>query len=108
MTVSAAADADAANDTATVTHAVSGGDYGSEAAADVSVTVSDDETVSTGVVLSVNPETVSEDAVATTVTVTGTLNHAPRLADTVVTVTVAMPATLRRRERITGPSGTSR
>ena len=78
------------NDTATVTHAVSGADYGTNnvAAGDVSVTVSDDETVSTGVVLSVNPETVSEDAVATTVTVTGTLDHAPRLADTVVTVTV--------------------
>ena len=74
VTVSAAADADATNDTATVTHAVSGGDYGSEAVADVSVTVSDDETVSTGVVLSVNPEKVSEDAVTTTVTVTGTLD----------------------------------
>ena len=73
-----------------MSHAVSGADYGTNnvTAADVSVTVSDDETVSTGVVLSVNPETVSEDAVATTVTVTGTLDHAPRLADTVVTVTV--------------------
>ena len=52
------------------------------------MTVTDDETVSTGVVLSVNPETVSEDAGATVVTVTGTLNHAPRLAETVVTLTV--------------------
>ncbi len=88
VTVSAAADTDAVNDTAVVTHAVSGADYGTVTAADVSVTVSDDETVSTGVVLSVNPEKVSEDAVTTTVTVTGTLDHAPRLADTVVTVTV--------------------
>ena len=46
VTVSAAADTDAVNDTATVTHAVSGGDYGTETASDVSVTVTDDETVS--------------------------------------------------------------
>ena len=88
VTVSAAADTDAVNDAATVTHAVAGGDYGTETASDVAVTVTDDETVSTGVVLSVNPETVSEDAGATVVTVTGTLNHAPRLAETVVTLTV--------------------
>ena len=88
VTVSAAADTDAVNDTATVTHAVAGGDYGTVTASDVAVTVTDDETVSTGVVLSVNPETVSEDAGATVVTVTGTLNHAPRLAETVVTLTV--------------------
>ena len=55
VTVSAAADTDAVNDTATVSHAVSGGDYGTNnvTASDVAVTVSDDETVSTGVVLSV-------------------------------------------------------
>ena len=88
VTVSAAADTDAVNDTATVTHAVAGGDYGTVTASDVAVTVTDDETVSTGVVLSVNPATVSEDAGATVVTVTGTLNHAPRLAETVVTLTV--------------------
>ena len=88
VTVSAAADTDAADDTAVVSHAVSGGDYGTVTASDVSVTVTDDETVSTGVVLSVDPSTVSEDAGATVVTVTGTLNHAPRLADTDVTLTV--------------------
>ena len=86
QTVSAAADTDAADDTATVAHAVSGGDYGSVTAADVAVTVSDDGTVSTGVVLSVNPTSVSEDAGATEVT--GTLDHAARLADTAVTVAV--------------------
>ena len=90
VTVSAAADTDAVNDTATVSHAVSGADYGTNnvTASDVSVTVTDDETVSTGVVLSVNPASVSEDAGATVVTVTGTLDHAPRLADTAVTLTV--------------------
>ena len=88
VTVSAQDDADAVNDTATVAHTVSGADYGTVTAEDIAVTVGDDETVSTGVVLSVAPASVSEDAGATVVTVTGTLDHAPRLADTVVTVTV--------------------
>ena len=44
MTVSAAEDGDASQDTATVTHTVSGGDYGSVTADDVSVTVTDDDT----------------------------------------------------------------
>ena len=88
VTVSAQDDADAVNDTATVAHTVSGADYGTVTASDVSVTVTDDETVSTGVVLSVNPEKVSEDAGATEVTVTAALNHAPRLVETAVTVTV--------------------
>ena len=46
VTVSAAQDADADDDAATVSHAVSGGDYASETASDVSVTVSDDDPVS--------------------------------------------------------------
>ena len=76
VTVSAQDDADAATDTATIGHAVSGGDYGvnSVTADDIAVTVSDDETVSTQVTLTVNPASVSEDAGATEVTVTGTLN----------------------------------
>ena len=41
VTVSAAEDGDSAQDTATVTHTVSGGDYGSVTADDVSVTVND-------------------------------------------------------------------
>ena len=76
------------NDTATVTHTVSGGDYGTVTASDVAVTVTDDETVSTGVTLTVDPATLDEGDGATVVTVTGTLNHAPRLARDAVTVTV--------------------
>ena len=51
VTVSAAQDADAAADMATVEHTVSGGDYGANSvtAQTVTVTVNDDETVSTGV-----------------------------------------------------------
>ena len=88
VTVSAAEDTDAVNDTATVSHAVAGGDYGSETAADVAVTVGDNETASTAVALTVSPASVSESADATTVAVTGTLNNAPRTSDTAVTVTV--------------------
>ena len=89
VTVSAAPDADAANDRATVSHAVSGGGYGSVAAADVAVTVADDETASTGVTLTVSDEAVGEDAGATAITVTGTLNGAPGTSDRAVTVSVS-------------------
>ena len=43
VTVSAKQDDDAADDTATVTHTVSGADYGSVSASDVAVTVTDDD-----------------------------------------------------------------
>ena len=62
VTVQTAQDADALNDTATLAHAVSGADYGTVTAASVTVTVRDDETVSTGVVLTVNPSRLSEGA----------------------------------------------
>ena len=61
VTVTAAQDVDASNDAATVRHAVSGADYAAVTATSVTVTVSDDETVSTGVVLTVDPATVSEE-----------------------------------------------
>ncbi len=89
VTVSAAQDADAANDAATVSHAVSGGDYSSVTAPDVEVTVEDQGSASADVVLSVSPGTVDEDGGATTVTVTGTLVGAPRTSNTAVTVSVS-------------------
>ena len=89
VTVEAAEDADAVNDTATVSHTVAGADYTSVAADDVTVTVSDNETASTAVTLSAAPSTVSESAGATTVTVTGTLNHAPLESAQTVTVSVS-------------------
>ena len=87
MTVTAAQDADASNDAATIRHAVTGADYATVTAASVTVTVTDDETVSTGVVLTVAPVTVSENAATTTVTVTATLNQPDRRQ-------------LRRRQRV--------
>ena len=55
VTVSTAQDLDAVDDTAVIGHVVSGGDYGSVAAASVDVTVDDDETASSGVTLTVSP-----------------------------------------------------
>ncbi|MYF94987.1 MAG: hypothetical protein F4210_05680, partial [Holophagales bacterium] len=89
VTVSAAEDADAEGDTATITHAVAGADYGSEDAASVAVTVTDNETASTGVALSVEPDSVSENAGATSVTVTGALNAAPLTSEKTVSVSVS-------------------
>ena len=90
VTVSAAQDADAENDTATISHAVAGADYVANGvtAADVAVAVTDDETASNQITLSVNESAVDEDAGATTVTVTGTLNGAAQLSDVPVTVFV--------------------
>ena len=88
VTVEAAHDADADADTATIEHAVSGGDYGSVNAADVVVTVTEDETASSKVTLTVSAPTVAEDAGATQVTVTAELDATPRTSATVVTVSV--------------------
>ena len=90
VSVSAGEDADADNDTATLTHTVSGADYGANGvtAADVTVTVSDDETASTRVALAVSGETVDEAAGATEVTVTATLDSAPRSSATAIRVSV--------------------
>ena len=47
VTVTAAHDSDAVDDSATISHAVAGGDYGAVTAASVTVTVDDDETADT-------------------------------------------------------------
>ena len=63
VTVSAAEDGDASQDTATVTHTVSGGDYGSVTADDVAVTVTDDDTP--GVTVAPTSLTVAEGGTGT-------------------------------------------
>ena len=88
VTVEAAHDADAEVDTATIEHAVSGGDYGSVNAADIVVTVTEDERASSKLTLTVSTPTVAEDAGATQVTVTAELDAVPRASATVVTVSV--------------------
>ena len=82
VTVTAAHDGDAADDAATVSHSASGGGYDAVTVADVSVTGEDDDAASTVVALSALPETVDEDAGATSVEVTATLDAAPRTSDT--------------------------
>ena len=63
VTVRASEDADSAQDTATVTHTVSGGDYASVTASDVAVTVTDNDTA--GVTVSPTMLTVPEGSTAT-------------------------------------------
>ena len=88
VTVRAAEDLDATDDTAEIGHTVSGGDYGSETAPSVTVTVDDDEFASTGLRLSANIKEVLESAGATAITVTAALNDGSRLSDTPVEVSV--------------------
>ena len=82
VTVKAGEDADAKNDSVTLTHTATGGEYAS-VSADLAVTVDDDETVS--IVLSKTDLTVEEED-ATGETYTVKLSHEPSVE---VTVTVS-------------------
>ena len=64
------------------------GSAGGLAVTGTALTIADDETVSTGVTLSVTPESVREDAGGTTVTVTAELDADARPSATPVTVAV--------------------
>ena len=88
VTVTPTPDTDANNETATITHVVTGGDYGTVQAAAVSVTVTDDERPSTAVTLSVDPAEVRESQPEQEVTVTGRLNGATLPTPTEVSVEV--------------------
>ena len=55
----------------------------------VELTLSDDDTASTGIVLTLDPATVAENGGPKTVTVTATLNAGTRTEDMVVQVSVA-------------------
>ena len=90
VTVTAGEDSDAEpDDPVTLTHTVSGGDYASVAADEVVVTIGDDDTTSTEIELTLDPQQVTEGGGAQTVRVTAMLNAATRIADTVVRVTIA-------------------
>ncbi len=91
VTVRAAQDVDAAGDTATVSHTVSGGDYGANGvtAASVQIRVTDDDTPSTGVTLTVMPGRVGEGEGQTPLSVTGKLNGAALAADRAVSLSVS-------------------
>ena len=90
VTVTARQDEDAEDDTVTIVHAVSGADYEANGvtADAVSVTIDDDDRVSTGVDLSVSHTSFDEDASFTGVVVTGTLNGIARAEPTTLTLSV--------------------
>ena len=94
VTVTGLQDDDEEDEEATLTHTVSGGDYGADSSLTsrmptVGVTVEDDEAESTAVTLTVSPEAVDENEdEPVTVRVTGTLNKKPLEADIDVTLTV--------------------
>ena len=73
VTVTAAQDGNATDDTATLANTAEGGGYDGESA-DVAVTVTDDETAPTAIALTVSPASVREDDAQTEVTVTATLD----------------------------------
>ncbi len=87
VTVTAPQDADGADEAAVVAHDATGGDYADESA-QVTVRVADDETPSTAVALTARPAAVAEDGGEREVTVTATLDAAPRKSETAVAVTV--------------------
>ena len=94
VTVTGLQDDDEEDEEATLTHTVSGGDYGADSSLTsrmptVGVTVEDDEAESTAVTLTVSPEAVDENEdEPVTVRVTGTLNKKPLEADIDVTIMV--------------------
>ena len=86
--VTAAEDADAADDSAVISHRVGGADYASVTASSVAVTATDNDLASTGVTLSLTPMSVAEAAGATPVTVTASLSDGARTSDTEIRVSV--------------------
>ena len=68
--------------TTTIAHTVSavGTDYASEAAEGVTVTVTDDDAAPSGITLTANPDSVTENGGAKTITVTAAVNGATRYA----------------------------
>ena len=94
VTVSAAEDVDADDESAQIDHSVAGADYGSNSvtADAVAVTVADDETPTTAVVLQAAPATIAEGGGDQTITVTATLDEAPFKEDTTVELAVGADA----------------
>ena len=89
VTVTAAEDPDAEDDAAEIGHRVSGADYGTVPAESVAVTVTDDETESSEVLLAADPSVVREGAEAVPITVTARLASGSRDVDTVIGISVA-------------------
>ena len=90
VTVTGKEDADSAPGEASIAHVANGGDYVDVAGGTVAVTVTDDDTASTAVTLSVNDTEVAEDSSSgEEIEVTATLDGATLGTATAVTVSVA-------------------
>ena len=88
VAVRADQDDDGSDDSATLSHTAAGADYGS-VTNNLPVTVTDNDTASTGIGLTLNPDSVSEHAGATAIAVTAALDGAVQTVPTEVTVAVA-------------------
>ena len=89
VTVTGVQDPDAANEAVSITHRVlSSEEYADLETPIAQATVIDDEEVSTAVTLTLNPERLGEGDPAKVVTVSASLNAAPRTTETTVRVTV--------------------
>ena len=104
VTVAAQVDADSLQDLATVTHAVSGADYGTNniAGPDLSVTVTDVASTER-IVLSASPDTVPEGVGNRVVTVTATVEGAARDVATAVDVQI-VPGTAAATDFLADPA----
>ena len=90
VTVRAAQDLDTDDESVAITHAVSGGDYAGETAADVTVAVEDNDRPSTKVTLSLSGVArFEEGGGARAVTVAGRLEGMPEAQDVTVALTAA-------------------
>ena len=90
VTVRAEQDADQTADSATISHSVSGADYGDAGvtAQNVSVLATDDDIPSTEIRLAISADTVAEDGGPLTLTVTGSLDAAPETTATTVMLSI--------------------
>ena len=82
VTVSAEQDDDAENDSAVIGHTVSGGDYGSESASDVTVTVDDDETPAPELTLTLAEPAHGDEDSSGDVTLDDTLTYTAKVENT--------------------------
>ena len=89
VTVSATSDADAVDEQVTINYLILGADYGSVVAPPVDVSVTDDDTPSTTIVLAANRSSVTENGGDKTIRVTAVYANAAAKEDTTVRVQVS-------------------
>ncbi len=101
VTVTGEQDDDAADESTSITHAVSGADYASVTAADVAVTIDDDESAS----VMISDATLTVDEGSSTGTYTVTLTSEPVGGDVTVTPSIATAGDLTLSGALTFTDG---